>query len=100
MPSKIEWHPKALGDLRKIDSAQQMHIKTALYELALLDDPRQRLIPYAANLRGFWKLRVGDYRLACQLREQAGQIVLIIHVAHRSTVYSSRGISTIRGRSE
>ena len=100
MPSKIEWHPKAIDDLRQVDAAYQRRIKAALDELAALDDPRRRLVPYAANLRGFWKLRVGDWRLACQIRERAGHVVLVIHVAHRSIIYSKRGISVIENRSE
>ena len=69
-----------------------------MLELAALDDPRQRLVPYSGRLKGFWELRVGDYRLVCELGERDGQYVLIIYVAHRSRAYSRRSQRAIGSR--
>lgn len=96
----VEWHPDAVDDLERLDTDSQRRIKKAIDELQQLEDARHRLAPYTVTLRGYWKFRVGDYRLVCQLRERNGQIVLIIHVAHRSIVYRSRNVRTVTNRGE
>jgi mRNA interferase RelE/StbE len=96
---RIEWHPDAVADLAKIAVADQRRIRSALQELQSLDDACKRLVPYSGSLKGFWKLRIGDYRLVCTVRENAGQIVLIIYLAHRSRAYGPRGERVIKTRS-
>ncbi|MHB1102411.1 MAG: type II toxin-antitoxin system RelE family toxin [Devosia sp.] len=98
MPLRIEWHPDAVGDLAGLDAAVQRRIKKTLAEIALLDDARTRLVPYASTLRGYWKLRVGDYRLVCRLTQRNGQAVLVVYVAHRSTAYLPRSVRALRNR--
>ena len=94
-------HAGAAADLGRLDHAVQACIRRAVYDLEKLDDPRQRLVPYAENLKGYWKLRVGDYRLVCELhRDDRGQLVIIIHVVHRRDAYRGRSVRTIRRRSE
>ena len=95
----IEWHPRAVEELLAIATADQRRIKSALEALSKLDDARQRLVPYAGNLKGFWKLRVGDYRLVCELTRRDGAAILIIYVVHRSRAYSSRGQRAVQHRS-
>ena len=95
---RIEWHPEAVGELKKLGTAEQRRIKKVLDELLKLDDPRQKLVPYSANMKGFWKLRVGDFRLVCQLQETNGVWVLVIGVAHRSVVYDPRHLRRIEDR--
>lgn len=95
---KIEWHVDAIKDLKSISTGDLRRIRKAVDELAALDDPRQRLVPYSGNLKGFWKLRIGNFRLVCQIREQDGVLVLIVRVAHRSTIYDLRGVEEIKKR--
>lgn len=95
---RIEFHSGADDEFQALDKTIQKRISKALYALATLDDPRQRLIPYAASLSGFWKLRVGDYRLVCEIIERDGMMVVIIHVAHRSRVYAPRSEKIIKSR--
>lgn len=97
---RIEFHPAAASDYRKLDRAVRERIEKALHKLAALDDPRQRLEPYTETLAGFWKLRVGDYRLICEIRPVGdGEFVLIIHVAHRSAAYDKRSVRQVLTRS-
>lgn len=95
---RIEWHPEALNDLKRLGEPAQRRIKKVLSELLALDDPRQKLTPYSGNMKGLWKLRVGDYRLVCQLLETDKGLVLVISVAHRSAAYDQRNLKTIEGR--
>ena len=99
MPTRVEWHGGAREDFARLDKTQQQRIADAVGRLRLQDDARLRLVPYAENLKGFWKLRVGDYRLVCELRRDTeGQVVLIIHVVHRSKAYLARSVRTVHGR--
>lgn len=60
-----------------------------LEEVAALDDPRSRGKGLSGNLAGLWRYRVGDYRVVCEL-DDGVMVVLVVDVAHRSTVYRSR----------
>ncbi len=83
-----------------VSFSNRERIRKALAELEKLDDPRQRLVAYSDTLKGFWKLRVGDYRLICELRPRVdNEIVLVIHVAHRSTAYDKRSLRHVLQRS-
>lgn len=80
----VEYDPKAVKELRKLDRPIARRIARATAELA--DDPRPR---GARPLTGFpelWRLRVGDYRVIYTIRN-AELLVLALRVAHRSTVY-------------
>jgi mRNA interferase RelE/StbE len=95
---KIEWLSEAFEELRKLGTSDQRRIKKVLETLRTLDDPRQKLVPYSGNMSGFWKLRVGDYRLVCQLLESDGELVLVISVAHRSVAYDQRSLRRLEAR--
>lgn len=69
-----------------------------LSELQQIADPRQKLAQYSGNMKGCWKLRVGDYRLVCQVVETDGGFVPVISVAHRSAAYDQRHLSKIEER--
>ena len=49
-------------------------------------DPRQFGKPLRGPLKGFWRYRVGDYRILCRL-EGGTLTVVVISVGHRSRVY-------------
>jgi mRNA interferase RelE/StbE len=78
--TRVEWHDGALRDLQALDHAVQQRITNAVGRLRQIDDARQRLVPYVESLRGYWKPRVGDYRLICELRREGAQVVVVIHV--------------------
>ncbi len=100
MTIRIEWHPEAADDLVQVASADRHRIRKVLADLRQLDDARQRLVPYSGALHGFWKLRVGDYRLICRLAFENGQTVIVIHLVHRSVAYKARSMRTIRKRGD
>ncbi len=96
LPTRIEWDADAREQFRRLDHAIQLRIGKALGRLAQIDNPEQRLIPYREELAGLWKLRVGDYRVICDLlRDDAGHIVVVVHVVHRSKAYLPRNIANL-----
>lgn len=85
---RIEFHPHAEKELSKLDRETARRILRFLRErVATLGDPRS----VGEALRGpevgrFWKYRVGDYRLICDIQDQRVTI-LVIRVGHRRDVY-------------
>jgi mRNA interferase RelE/StbE len=101
VPLRTKFHPQALKEFLRLDRAVQKRIRLAVLELERLDDATVRLVPYAANLKGFWKFRVGDYRIVCELKQdRAGQVVLFIHFVHRSEAYLTKSVATVQRRSK
>jgi mRNA interferase RelE/StbE len=88
MAWKIEFLPEAEKDLREIDPPIVQRILRFLYErIRLLEDPRT----IGEALKGpklgkYWKYRVGDYRIVCQIKETEITI-LVVRVGHRKKVY-------------
>ena len=88
MAWRIEFLPEAEKDLVKIDRPVVERILRFLYDrIRPLDDPRK----IGEALKGpelgkYWKYRVGDYRIICQIREKEISI-LIVKVGHRKKIY-------------
>ena len=85
---RIEFHPQAEKELAKLDREVARKIIRFLRErVAQLEDPRS----LGEALKGpelgrFWKYRMGDYRLICDIQDQRVTI-LVIRTGHRRDVY-------------
>ena len=63
MNYQVVYHPEVINrDIHKINQNIQRIIKRAI-EQRLLLSPESYGHPLSGNLSGFWKLRVGDYRV-------------------------------------
>lgn len=85
---KIEIDPRARNELARLDRGIQKRITRFLAErLGQLDDPRSIGAPLHGPVVGrFWKYRVGDYRVICDIQQQK-LTVLALRIGHRSEVY-------------
>ncbi|EHI50135.1 type II toxin-antitoxin system RelE family toxin [Aeromonas salmonicida] len=52
----------------------------------MLENPRDAGKALTGNLRTYWRYRVGDYRVVCDIRDNDLVIVAVI-IGHRSEVY-------------
>jgi mRNA interferase RelE/StbE len=87
MAWKIEFAASAEKELAKLDKAVIRRILGFLYErLAKADNPRSLGKALKGPLGDFWKYRVGDYRVVCDIRDRE-IMVLVVRVRHRSKVY-------------
>jgi mRNA interferase RelE/StbE len=78
---------RAVKQLKKLDRATQRAILRYLDDrVAGAEDPRSFGKSLRGNFAEFWRYRVGDYRILCQIRDQE-MIVLVINVGHRRDVY-------------
>lgn len=65
-------------DLPKIDNSSRKRIKKAIEE-RLVARPEVFGRPLRMTLKGYWKLRVGDYRIIFKVINQTIRIYAIIH---------------------
>jgi mRNA interferase RelE/StbE len=85
---EIRYHPDVkIVDLPLMDAKIQKRIKTAI-EMRLLTAPHQYGEPLRKTLKGYWKLRVGDYRVVFKIMDQE---VYILGIIHRKKVYEKIG---------
>ena len=87
------------NDLKKLGRSDQVRIKKYLDKLkAQCSDPRQRGEPLVANLSGFWRYRIGNYRLICQIIDGEIVILCLIATVHRSKSYSNKSVDELLKR--
>ena len=81
----VEFDPDAVKDLKKLDKQVQVRILEFLRKrLSTLASPREFGEPLAGSKLGnYWKYRVGDWRIICDLQDQ--------RIVVRVSVVSSRG---------
>ncbi len=88
MAWRIELTATALKQLGKLDRNEAKRIATFLRErLACHDDPRSLGKALTGPVLGtYWRYRVGDYRLICDIEDGALRI-LVIEVGNLRDVY-------------
>lgn len=86
MAWKIEVSEKATKNLEKLGANSAKRIAKTMREVAALDDPRLRGEALTGNLAGFWRYRVGDWRIIVSF-DDGRLVILVIEVGHRREVY-------------
>lgn len=76
----------ARKQLRKLDNSVKSKILDYMDEVAALADPRSRGKMLVGNLAGFWRYRVGDYRILCRVQDK-DLVIAVVNVGHRKEVY-------------
>lgn len=64
-------------------------VKTYLDAVCELEDPRQKGKGLTGDLAGYWRYRVGDWRVIVQIRDEE-LVVIAIGIGHRSEIYRER----------
>lgn len=83
----VTFHPDALKELKKLDrDAAARIVDTLEKRVAALDDPRSLGAPLKGEHEGYWRWRIGDYRVIARI-EDARVLILVVRVAHRREVY-------------
>jgi mRNA interferase RelE/StbE len=77
---------KAKKQLAKADFQTKEKILNFLYQEELRKSPKIFGKNLRGNLKKFWRYRVGDYRIICELKN-AELVVLVIEIGHRGNVY-------------
>ncbi len=75
---------KAFG---KIERPMQRRIQKFIdTRLETEQDPRRLGEAYTGPLKGYWKYRIGDYRLICEIQDKAVRI-LVVSIGDRKELY-------------
>jgi len=84
MAYKLKYHPDVKrSDLPKIDARNKGRIKRAI-EDRLATQPETYGKPLRRTLKGYWKLRVGNYRVVFKVSSDS---IFIFGIIHRKEVY-------------
>ncbi|HDD2124123.1 TPA: type II toxin-antitoxin system RelE/ParE family toxin [Salmonella enterica] len=83
----INYSDRALKSLRKMDKQNARRIVDFMdLRIAVAADPRKSGRPLKGDLGEFWRYRVGDYRILCEIRDDE-LIILVATIGHRREVY-------------
>ena len=83
----IEYTGTAKSQLRKLDRQAARRIVDYMdLRIAGLDDPRSSGRALTGGLGGFWRYRVGGYRVICDIQNEVLR-VLVVRIGDRRDVY-------------
>jgi mRNA interferase RelE/StbE len=85
MAYKVQYQDRAVSDLKKLDQQTQKRIINKISWLAVNFEQITPML-LSENWAGFYKLRVGDYRVIYSLDETIS-VLWIEKVGHRRDIY-------------
>ena len=84
---EINFDPKALAELKKLDGTSQERICTFLFQnVKGTDKPRRLGKALVGGKIKLWRYRIGAYRLLCHI-DDVEKTVRVLRVGHRKDVY-------------
>lgn len=84
MTYRLRYHYEVKrSDIPKLNETIKERIKTAI-EKRLLIEPEKYSVPLRKTLKGYRKLRVGDYRIVLKIESKN---IFILGICHRKDVY-------------
>ncbi len=86
MAYTVQYDAKAVAELKKLPPKSGKRIVNKINWLAE-NFEQVNLFPLSGNLSGFYKLRVGDYRVIYSL-EQNSETIIIEKIGHRREIYN------------
>lgn len=87
MKYRIETTLQFDKQFKKLDNYTKRMIKSWIAKnLVNCEDPRIRGKALTGNLRQYWRYRIGDYRLICDIQDDR-MVILAFAVGHRKDIY-------------
>ena len=83
---QITIQSNAKKQLKNLDFTVQKRLAKFIDNLEELENPKIKGKTLAGNLSGFWRYRVGDYRIICDIVDSEITIY-ILDISHRSKSY-------------
>ena len=72
--------------IRRLDRPVALRIIRELEEVVAAGDPRSRGKGMSGNLAGYWRYRIGDFRVLAVIEDHR-LVVIALDVGHRSRIY-------------
>lgn len=86
MAWQISINEKLEKKLKHFDKTALKMIFSALKEIEKLENPRSKGKALQGNLKKYWRYRVGDYRIICDIQDKE-IIILVVDIGHRKDIY-------------
>ncbi|MDI6026406.1 type II toxin-antitoxin system RelE/ParE family toxin [Corticibacterium sp. UT-5YL-CI-8] len=87
MAWKLEYAGSARKFVEKLDPQTRQRIRSFIEtRLAVLDNPREAGKALKGPLATFWRYRVGDYRIICDVQDDR-LVILVVMIGHRRDIY-------------
>jgi mRNA interferase RelE/StbE len=87
MAYKLVFSKQAEKELSKFDRPiSRLILSWLLKNINGCDNPRFIGKPLKGNLASYWRYRVGDYRVLCEIND-GELVVLYVHVGNRKDIY-------------
>lgn len=84
---QVEYSKQASKALAKLDNQTKALIYNWIGKnLVDCQNPRISGKPLAGNKAGYWRYRIGDYRIISEISDEK-LIILLVRIAHRKDVY-------------
>lgn len=83
---RFVYSKKAQKQFKKLDSTTQQRIKSYTQDLQRLENPRVKGKALVGEFSGFWRYRVGDWRIICEILDSE-LVIYAIDISHRSKAY-------------
>ncbi|MCF4113182.1 MULTISPECIES: type II toxin-antitoxin system RelE family toxin [Dethiosulfovibrio] len=93
----IELSSKARKELEALSNEDRKRVGSYLDELLTLETPRDRGRALTGNFRGYWRYRIGDIRVICDIEDERF-VIIALRIDRRSQVYRRSLPRRIRGR--
>lgn len=85
----VKFSPFASKELYALDKQTHKHILAYLCgKLETEEDPKRFGKPLSGNLKNFWRYRINNYRVICEIKDHEFQVIAV-RVAHRGKVYKN-----------
>jgi len=82
----VEYKKRALKQLRSLDAQVAIRVNDDMRHFAAQPNPRDFAAPLTGEWRGFWRFRMGDYRVICEI-DDGKLVILVVKVGHRKDIY-------------
>ena len=83
----VDYSPEAEKIIEKMDNSVKGRIKNWITKnLVGCENPRYKGRALSGNLAGYWRYRVGDYRIIADIQDDI-VIILVVDVDKRSDIY-------------
>ncbi|WP_085544797.1 type II toxin-antitoxin system RelE family toxin [Dethiosulfovibrio salsuginis] len=95
----IELSSKAEKELLALSTEDRKRVGRYLDDLLTLETPRDRGRALTGQFRGYWRYRIGDVRVICDVEDRR-LVIVALRIGRRNQVYDSPLPRRVRGRPE
>ena len=86
---QIKYNKGIQKKIQKFGKIISEQIFNKLDNIANLNNPRSEGKNLKGNFKGYWRYRVGDYRIVCEIKDKE-KTILVNNVAHRREAYKTK----------